>query len=523
MQKNSYIKKTIKAGIVISIALALLLPSSVAITNIEKTIKNDDLAGSKDGWSDNFDSYTTGQFLDGGPDDGGWKGWDDNPSNGAYVDDEQYISSPNSVEVLNLVDLVHEFEGYNTGIWTFSAWTYIPTGFSGESYFILLDEYVDGGGQDLNHWAIQLRLDSALGKVESEHNGGNTNLIYDQWVEIRVEIDLMADWMELYYNDVILEDKEWTAGVNNDYTGNLNIAAVDLFANGASIVYYDDISLEGNLNPLIADANGPYEGAVGYPVQFDGEASGGTPPYTYHWDFGDEVGESTEEDPEYTYDAEGDYTVVFTVTDDEGKAVAVDETTCSVIEIEPLTADANGPYDAEVGEEIEFSGSADGGVPPYTYEWDFGNGDTSDEQNPVYTYDAAGEYDVVLTITDSQKEIATDETTATIVDVAEFEITSVSGGLGINAVITNVGDGEALNAVAGMTVFGGILGLIDVDIETDPDDIDVDAEISLSSGMILGLGSVDIEIEANADNADKVKQDYSALVIGPIVIGVSEA
>lgn len=50
-------------------------------------------------WADNFDSYTNGQFLDGGTDDGGWKGWDNTPTSGAYVTNSQSYNSLNSVDI----------------------------------------------------------------------------------------------------------------------------------------------------------------------------------------------------------------------------------------------------------------------------------------------------------------------------------------------------------------------------------------------------------------------------------------
>ena len=115
--------------------------------------------------------------------------------------------------------------------------------FEGSSYFILLSDYADGAGAD-NKWAVQLRFDSALMVVESEFDAITLPLILDQWVEIRVEIDLDGDWMEIYYDDEFLIEKEWTAGPNNGMDGILNIGAVDLFAYGATSVYYDDLSLE---------------------------------------------------------------------------------------------------------------------------------------------------------------------------------------------------------------------------------------------------------------------------------------
>jgi hypothetical protein len=115
--------------------------------------------------------------------------------------------------------------------------------FEGSSYFILLSDYEDGGGQE-NLWAVQLRMDSALGVIECEYDAISLPLIYNQWTEIRVEIDLDGDWMEIFYGGDFLHEKEWTATPNNDLTGIRNIGAVDLYANGATSVYYDDLSLE---------------------------------------------------------------------------------------------------------------------------------------------------------------------------------------------------------------------------------------------------------------------------------------
>lgn len=51
---------------------------------------------------------------------------------------------------------------------------------------------------------------------------------------------------------------------------------------------------------------------------------------------------------------------------------------------------------------VTFIGSVDGGVSPYTYHWDFGNGDSSDLQNPpAEEYSFFGTYTIIFTVTDS--------------------------------------------------------------------------------------------------------------------------
>jgi len=71
-------------------------------------------------------------------------------------------------------------------------------------------------------------------------------------------------------------------------------------------------------NPPVADPNGPYNGTVDSPVQFDG--SGSTDEGTivsYAWDFGD-GGTGTGVSPTHAYAAAGTYTVTLTVEDDGG-------------------------------------------------------------------------------------------------------------------------------------------------------------------------------------------------------------
>jgi len=67
--------------------------------------------------------------------------------------------------------------------------------------------------------------------------------------------------------------------------------------------------------------------------------------------------------------------------------------------------------------EVSFdaSGSTDteGGL---TYAWDFGNGDSSNEANPVYTYDNPGSFAATLTVTDEGGLIATDQITIEVVE-----------------------------------------------------------------------------------------------------------
>jgi len=231
--------KTLVIGLIILFVGASVLPGvGGKINKLEQNVQPSSMA---DNWYENFDSYALESSMHG---QGGWKGWDNDPTWTGYVTDDQYHSSPHSLESAGDTDLVHPFEGYSSGVWTFKTWCYVPSEMTGQSYFILQSYYEDFLGQD-NKWALQVHFDATEGKVVAEHEGEELALITDQWVEIRVEIDLDIDWFECYYDDDLLQEKEWTADPNNQYSGILNIGAVDIFASGASAMYFDDFSLEG--------------------------------------------------------------------------------------------------------------------------------------------------------------------------------------------------------------------------------------------------------------------------------------
>ena len=188
-------------------------------------------------WSENFDSYETGSQMHG---QGGWVGWADNPAGGALTTDVQVRSTPNSVAIEGASDLTHPYTGYTSGQWTYTAWQYVPSTFSGQSYFILLNTYTNGGAD--SNWSTQVMLDSASATVSNTGiSGGTLPLVTDQWVQLRVEIDLTNNTQTFYYNNELLYSGTWTEEVSGG--GVLNLANVDLFANSASVVYYDDFSI----------------------------------------------------------------------------------------------------------------------------------------------------------------------------------------------------------------------------------------------------------------------------------------
>jgi PKD repeat protein len=59
------------------------------------------------------------------------------------------------------------------------------------------------------------------------------------------------------------------------------------------------------------------------------------------------------------------------------------------------------PTSGTVPLEVSFAVEASGGAGSYDYSWSFGDGETSDLQNPTHTYDTAGTYNVIVTVRDA--------------------------------------------------------------------------------------------------------------------------
>lgn len=137
-------------------------------------------------------------------------------------------------------------------------------------------------------------------------------------------------------------------------------------------------------------------------VEFTAVASGGQPPYTYVWDFGDGILDSTA-DPRHVFVDSGLHIVALTVTDSELLSCSKNVT----VAVGPLltcTASLN-PGLGKVPLTVYFYGRAAGGRPPYTYQWAFGDGFSSNAKSPSHTYNAVGPFTVVFTVTDVHSAI----------------------------------------------------------------------------------------------------------------------
>ena len=162
----------------------------------------------------------------------------------------------------------------------------------------------------------------------------------------------------------------------------------------------DDMTIRVN-HPPVAEAGADIDTDKLY-VAFDAsqskDADGDA--LMYEWDFGDGSPAAHGAQVTHVYPRSGVFPVTLRVDDGTGlsNARAIDATRVT-IRARPM-ADAGGNRDVCSGEPILFDASdsadPDGGL--LRFEWDFGDGSSSDLINPTKTYELPGVYPVTLTV-----------------------------------------------------------------------------------------------------------------------------
>jgi hypothetical protein len=219
-------------------------------------------------YSDNFDTYTNGQILNGV---NGWKGWDNVAAAAGIVSNARRFSLPNSMQCSNGVDAIRPVTGVTSGKWFLTLKQRVASGdlTNGNVYVIGNNDYNDGGPYV---WSIQV---AALpgGLVNDDLRPGNfLPLGVDRWVEYRFEIDLTNNQLTTYYDGQRLSQGQYAIGANDP----VEYENLDLYSAGGTC-FFDDVSFRkcgtfsnygnglagtGGIIPTITGGNCPN---VGYP------------------------------------------------------------------------------------------------------------------------------------------------------------------------------------------------------------------------------------------------------------------
>lgn len=283
---------------------------------------------------------------------------------------------------------------------------------------------------------------------------------------------------------------EYTQKAEGDgiYTVTLNVQYEDV-KSGENFEdeFQTEVSIDNELTAASFVAN-PDSGEVPLTVSFDATSSFDPDGeiVTYEWDFdGDGRFDDAEgEEVEYEFTQEGTYEVTLRVTDNNGDYATTTET-IEAGSVGGLRAIITPPLSEGeiyyVGEEYDFEGELsqirEGKI--VKYKWDLGDGTKLESHGISHTYDTAGTYEVVLTVSDADGN--TDETT--------LEIQVVEEGTPPTAIIeTDVSSGPVPLEVN-----------FDASASTDPEDDIVDYQWDFDND-----GEVD-------ETGDKASYTYSEI------------
>ncbi len=136
----------------------------------------------------------------------------------------------------------------------------------------------------------------------------------------------------------------------------------------------------------------------------------------WSWNFGD-GGTSTAQNPTHLYSTIGQKTVTLTITDSNGKTSTTSQTANVGVDA-PTAQFTMSTSNPNVGQSVAFT---DTSLPASTgtinqWSWVFGDGGTSNTQNPAHSYSTPGQKTITLTVTDTNGKTSTASHTLTVND-----------------------------------------------------------------------------------------------------------
>ncbi|MDI6793436.1 MAG: clostripain-related cysteine peptidase, partial [bacterium] len=236
-----------------------------------------------------------------------------------------------------------------------------------------------------------------------------------------------------YENPVPGYSSAATASSGQSYTSPNGSAWTDITSWTA--ISNSNVCIKGIAHPApTADAGADDSICSGSCATLNGQASGGTPSYTYSWSPATGLDYSDSPTPSACPDTTTTYTL--TVTDANG-CTAADQV---VITVNMVIANAGADDSICSGSCTTLNGQASGGTPSYTYSWSPATGlDYSDSPTPNACPDTTTTY--TLTVEDDNGCTGTDQVTVTV-----------------NIVIADAGDDDTICSGCCTTLNGSATG-----------------------------------------------------------------
>ena len=208
------------------------------------------------------------------------------------------------------------------------------------------------------------------------------------------------------------------------------------------------ISVQGQVADFSAT---PTHGTLPMSVQFTDESVSENTITAWSWDMdGDDVSDSSDQNPSYQYDAPGEYDVTLTVTTSGGSD---SETKDGYVVVSCPTPDPAFTSDVTSGPaplDVTFTSTTTApvtGCDPTAWSWTFGDSGTGSGEITAHTYETEGYYDVCLTVTVPGTSAQT-----CVVDYIDVGGGCASGNLCLTLLLAGYWDGTEQSTEAYLTV-----------------------------------------------------------------------
>ena len=177
--------------------------------------------------------------------------------------------------------------------------------------------------------------------------------------------------------------------------GTYNVTLVATNGDGSS----DESSMNIKVNrvptpPIASFTANPTVGTAPLTAKFTDTST--NRPTSWKWNFGDGQ-TSTVQDPEHTFGVEGTYRVTLIATNSDGSSAK--KSMDIKVNRAPTPPDANFTVNQTEGTTpltVKFTDTSTNS--PTEWEWNFGDGVTSTDKSPVYTYTTAGTFTATLNV-----------------------------------------------------------------------------------------------------------------------------
>ena len=146
--------------------------------------------------------------------------------------------------------------------------------------------------------------------------------------------------------------------------------------------------------PVASFSASPTSGNTPLTVRFTDQSTGS--PTSWKWTFGD-GNTSTDQNPVHTYNKTGLYSVTLIASNVNGSNALTQSSYIAVSSVlaAPVTSFSASSTSGQVPLTVSFTDHSTGS--PTSWKWNFGDGNTSTEKNPVHTFNKTGVYSVALT------------------------------------------------------------------------------------------------------------------------------